>query len=66
MASLENRGNGSWRIIISNGYDARGKKQRITKTVQVDPKKTELSQRREVEKEAAKLQADFDRRFAGF
>ena len=61
MASLENRGNGSWRIIISNGYDARGKKQRITKTVQVDPKKTELSQRREVEKEAAKLQADFDR-----
>ncbi len=61
MASFENRGNGSWRVVISNGYGPDGKKKRITRTITVDPKKTELSQRREVEKEAAKIQADFDR-----
>lgn len=61
MASFENRGNGTWRVIISNGYDPSGQKKRIQRTVKVDPNKTELSQRREVEKEAAKIQADFDR-----
>lgn len=61
MASFENRGNGSWRVIISNGYGPDGKKKRIQRTITVDPKKTELAQRREVEKEAAKIQADFDR-----
>ena len=61
MASYENRGNGSRRVVISNGYGPDGKKKRIQRTITVDPKKTELAQRREVEKEAAKIQADFDR-----
>ena len=61
LASLENRGNGSWRVIISNGYGPDGKKKRIQRTVIVDPTKTELSQRREVEKQAALIEADFQR-----
>ena len=61
MASLENRGNGSWRVIISNGYGPDGKKKRIQRTITVDPKKTELAQRREAEKQAALLEADFQR-----
>ena len=61
MASLENRGNGSWRITISYGYEASGKKKRIQRTVTVDPSKTELAQRREAQKEAALLEADFQR-----
>ena len=61
MASLENRGGGSWRITISNGYDPSGKKNRLQRTVNVDPGKTELAQRREVEKLAASLETDFRR-----
>lgn len=61
MASLENRGGGSWRITISNGYDPSGKKNRLQRTVNVDPNKTELAQRREVEKLAASLETDFRR-----
>lgn len=61
MASLSNRGGGSWRITISNGYDAQGKKQFFKKTIHVDPNKTELAQRREAEKEAAKIEADYQR-----
>lgn len=61
MASLTNRGNGSWRLTISNGYDAQGRKQVFRATIHVDPSKTELSQRREAEKEAAKIEADFQR-----
>jgi len=61
MASLANRGNGSWRLTISNGYDAQGRKQVFRTTIHVDPNKTELSQRREAEKEAAKIEADFQR-----
>lgn len=61
MASLENRGGGSWRIIVCNGYDAKGKKKRIQRTVNVDPNKTELAQKREVQKMAALLEADFQR-----
>ncbi len=61
MASLTNRGGGSWRVTISNGYDAQGRKQFFKKTIHVDPNKTELAQRRDAEKEAAKIEADFQR-----
>ncbi len=33
MASVENRGNGKWTIVVSSGYDAKGKKIRYKKTV---------------------------------
>ena len=62
MASIEKRKKpGSWKIVICNGYDASGKKSRLIRTVHVDPNKTELAQRREVEKMAAALETDFDR-----
>lgn len=61
MASLENRGNGSWRIVISNGYHPDGSKRRLQRTVKVDPNKTENAQRKEVEKIAAALETDYRR-----
>lgn len=61
MASLENRGNGSWRITISNGYNPDGSKRRLQRTIKVDPSKTENAQRREVEKQAAALETDYRR-----
>lgn len=61
MASLENRGNGSWRVTISNGYNPDGSKRRLQRTIKVDPTKTENAQRREVEKQAAALETDFRR-----
>lgn len=61
MASLENRGNGSWRVIISNGYNPDGSKRRLQRTIKVDPTKTENAQRREVERQAAALETDYRR-----
>ena len=61
MASLENRGNGSWRIVISNGYKPNGEKLRLQRTVKVDPSKTVNAQRKEVEKMAAALETDYRR-----
>lgn len=61
MASIENRGGGSWRVVISAGYGTDGKKQRFQRMIKVDPSKTELSQRREVEAQAALIEADYRR-----
>jgi len=58
MASLENRGNGSWRITISGGYNPDGSKRRLQRTVKVDPNKTENAQRKEAERLAAALETD--------
>lgn len=59
MSSLENRGNGSWRLTISDGYAPDGKKIRFQRTIHVDPMHTPAVQRREAEKQAALLEADF-------
>lgn len=40
MSSLENRGNGSWRLTISDGYAPDGKKIRFQRTIHVDPMHT--------------------------
>lgn len=53
MSSLENRGNGSWRLTISDGYAPDGKKIRFQRTIHVDPMHTPAVQRREAEKQAA-------------
>lgn len=60
--NLENRGNGSWRVTISDGYAPDGSKIRFRRTIKVDPAKSELSQRRDVEKQAAMLEADYRRK----
>ena len=62
MSSLENRGNGSWRLTISDGYAPDGKKIRFQRTIHVDPMHTLAVQRREAEKQAALLEADFRRK----
>ena len=61
MAEYRNRGDGKWQVVLSNGYTPSGKHKRVYRTITVDPEKTENAQRRAVEREAAKLQADFDR-----
>ena len=61
MASLENRGNGSWRVTISAGYKPNGQKNFLKRTFKVDPTKTENAQRAEVKKLAAALETDFGR-----
>lgn len=62
MSSLENRGKGAWRLTISDGYTPDGKKIRFQRTIHVDPAHTPTVQRREVEKQAALLEADFRRK----
>ncbi len=60
--NLENRGNGSWRLTISDGYNPDGSKIRFRHTIHVDPTRTENAQRREAEKQAAIIEADFRRK----
>lgn len=60
--NLENRGNGSWRLTISDGYNPDGSKRRFQKTIKVDPRKTENAQRREASKQAAIIEADYRRK----
>ena len=61
MPSLENRGKGSWRITISNGYDSQGRKRYLKRTIHVDSTKTEYAQRQEVQKQATLIEADYRR-----
>lgn len=60
--NLENRGNGSWRVTISDGYAPDGSKRRFQRTIHVDPSKTIKAQRREAEKQAALIEADYQRK----
>lgn len=61
MASVEPRGNGSWRATICGGYDAQGKKIRLHRTIKVDPSKTINAQRKEAERKAAEIETDYNR-----
>lgn len=60
MATLENRGNGSWRITISGGYGPDGKQIKIRRTIHVNPNSTVKSQRMQAQNEAAHLQTAYD------
>lgn len=61
MSRLENRGNGSWRLTLSGGYDREGRQIRVTRTIHVNPASTESAQRRQAEREAALIEADYRR-----
>ena len=52
--SLEKRGENSWRLIVSGGFDADGKRIKHTKTIKA-------TSRREAEKELAKMIAEFEK-----
>lgn len=56
MASIERRGNNSYRITVSAGYDITGKKLRKHKTVTLDPKLTS----KQIEKELNRQAVDFE------
>lgn len=61
MASVTMKQSGTWKIVISAGYEPNGKKKRIIRTFKCDPTKTEGAQRKLAEKEAAKLETDLAR-----
>lgn len=61
MATLKNRGNGSWLVTVSGGYGPDGKQIRIFRTFHANPKSTIDSQRKQAEKYAAALETDFAR-----
>ncbi len=56
--SIEKRGENSWRISIPDGYDERGKKKWIRRTLLYPETMKETAQRRNAEKELALLYAD--------
>ena len=59
MATIENRGNGSWRITVSGGYGPDGKQIRVRRTFHADGNSTLNSQRRQAEKYAARLETEY-------
>ncbi len=61
MATIEKRGDGSWRITVSGGYGPDGKQIRVRRTFRSDPNTTANSQRKQAEKYAAALETDFER-----
>ena len=61
MATIENRGNGSWRVTVSGGYGPDGKQIKVRKTIKTDPNKTINAQRQIVQREAAAFETDYRR-----
>lgn len=57
MASIEKRGENTYRITVSDGYDLQGEKIRKRKTVTLDPKLTP----KQAEKELQSLAAEFEK-----
>ena len=53
MASIEKRGENTWRITVSCGYDAQGIKIRKRKTVELEPGLTDRQIEKELKRQAA-------------
>ena len=51
MASIEKRKDGSYRVIVSCGYDVNGKKIRKYKTIKLPPNLTERQKHKELERQ---------------
>lgn len=56
MASIEKRGDNTYKIVVSDGYDINGKKIRYPKTIKLDPNLTP----KQVEKELQRLAVLFE------
>ncbi len=52
MASIRQRGENSYQITVSNGYDSKGKKLTKQKTITIDPKLTDRQREKELQKQA--------------
>lgn len=61
MASIRQRGENSFQITVSNGYDVNGKKLIKTKTVTLDPKLTSKQAKGELEKLALQFETQVER-----
>ena len=57
MAQIRNRGNGHYQIMVSMGYDSRGKKLQKTASYTVDPKQTPRQQEKALQAFAAAFEA---------
>lgn len=57
MASIEKRGENTWRITVSTGYDITGKKLRKHKSIELDPKLTDKQR----EKKLQELAVEFEK-----
>ncbi|ACL76197.1 site-specific integrase [Ruminiclostridium cellulolyticum] len=51
MASIRQRGENSFQVTVSNGYDSKGKKLLKTKTINIDPRLTEKQREKELQKQ---------------
>ncbi|MCL2215805.1 MAG: site-specific integrase [Defluviitaleaceae bacterium] len=58
MASIKKRGDNTYQITVSNGYDRNGKKLSEFKTVTLDPDMTAKQQEKEIARIAAKFEDD--------
>jgi hypothetical protein len=58
MATIRNKKNGHYQLIVSRGYDSKGKRVRYYKTVYVNPKWTEKNQKKELDMLAAAFEAE--------
>ncbi len=59
MATITNRGNGTWLIRVACGYNEKGQQIRINRTIHIDPKCTINSQRKQAEDYAKTLEVDY-------
>lgn len=57
MAQIRNRGNGHYQIMVSMGYDSKGKKLQKTASYTVDPKQTPRQQEKALQAFAAAFEA---------
>ena len=58
MAQIRNRGNGHYQIMVSMGYDSKGKKLQKTASYTVDPKQTPRQQEKALQAFAAAFEAN--------
>lgn len=58
MASIEKRGENSYRIIVCNGYDQEHKKIKETKTITLDPNLTPKQVEKELKKQSVLFEAE--------
>lgn len=60
MASIEKRGENTYRITVSAGYDSKGEKIRKRKTITLDPKLTPKQIEKELQKQAALFESEVE------
>lgn len=61
MASIEKRGENSYRITVSCGYNVEGEKILKRKTISLEPSLTEKQREKELEKQAALFEAEVEK-----